>query len=852
MAESKRIYRLLLKLYPARFREEYAGPLERQFLDEYREASGPLARSLFWMRALRDVAATVPGEIVGEMRQDFLYAARIYRKRSLVTALALLALAMAIGATTGVFSVLNALLLRSLPFREPDRLVQLWQGGINVGGGRAQFLDAKARSPYLADAAGYTSNELSLSDFGDARRVIVTETSANFFALLGAEPQFGRSFSSEEDTPGQNSVAVISESLWRELSARDSQILGSTIRLNGTPMTVIGVAPARFDYPAKTSVWTPTIFEFKHIPKEGLFWTSIGRLKPGVALRQAQAMFETEVAQRSPESLKRERPNRPELLPLRDQLAGPIREASVVLLGGVTFVLLIACANVAQLLLSRVSERRQELTLRAALGASRSRLVQQLITESTLLTFIAAAAGLGVAYWAARLASAVQPGGLITQQYTILDWRVLGFTSGLAVLTGIVFGVLPASLAGRMQPSAEVVRDQPGQSTGTQRMRQALNLIQAALAIMLLAGSLTMGRSFLKMMDADLGYRTDHIVTMNASLVGTSYAKNGSQVQYFSQALDRLRAIPGVESAAAIGYLPLILGKMRMATGFRVEDGPYTTCIQNFVTPEYFATIGTPVIAGRDFTDADREGLEPVVIVSRDFIGKSGSTDVIGRELSYPQSKTKLRIVGVVRTPPPDNNSMKDLPIVYFPVSQSNTGFMTFVARVRGKPEPYLAISREAIQQVDRSVPVYDAQTLDKRFDDYLAKPRFYTTCIAFFGGFALLLAVIGIYGVASYSIAQRTKEIGVRIAVGASPGAVRGMLLRESLWPLALGMAAGVGGAIGLGHYLQHLMASAEPVGKWSCAAAAVLLISAAAVAVWRATARVVRIDPMTALRAE
>jgi ABC-type antimicrobial peptide transport system permease subunit len=319
-------------------------------------------------------------------------------------------------------------------------------------------------------------------------------------------------------------------------------------------------------------------------------------------------------------------------------------------------------------------------------------------------------------------------------------------------------------------------------------------------------------------------------------------------VQYFSQALDRLRAIPGVESAAAIGYLPLILGKMRMATGFRVEDGPYTTCIQNFVTPEYFATIGTPVIAGRDFTDADREGLEPVVIVSRDFIGKSGSTDVIGRELSYPQSKTKLRIVGVVRTPPPDNNSMKDLPIVYFPVSQSNTGFMTFVARVRGKPEPYLAISREAIQQVDRSVPVYDAQTLDKRFDDYLAKPRFYTTCIAFFGGFALLLAVIGIYGVASYSIAQRTKEI----AVGASPGAVRGMLLRESLWPLALGMAAGVGGAIGLGHYLQHLMASAEPVGKWSCAAAAVLLISAAAVAVWRATARVVRIDPMTALRAE
>ena len=271
-------------------------------------------------------------------------------------------------------------------------------------------------------------------------------------------------------------------------------------------------------------------------------------------------------------------------------------------------------------------------------------------------------------------------------------------------------------------------------------------------------------------------------------------------MQYFSQALDRLRAIPGVESAGAVGYLPLILSKMRGAFGFRVEDGRDTVSIQNFVTPEYFATIGTPVIAGRDFADADREGLEPVVIVNQDFIGKSGSTDVIGRELSYPQSKTKLRIVGVVRTPPPDNNPMKDSPMVYFPVSQSNTEFMTFVARVRGEPEPYLAISRDAIQQVDRSVPVYDAQTLEKRFDDYLVKPRFYTTCIAFFGGFALLLAVIGIYGVASYSIAQRTQEIGVRIAVGASPGVVRGMLMRESLWPLAIGMAAGL---LGQSHWV-------------------------------------------------
>ena len=860
MADARRVYRLLLKLYPARFREEYQTPLERQFWDEYREVRGSRARTLFWLRALRDLATSIPAEILHELQQDLRYAARIYRRRSFATVLAFTALTLAIGATTGIFSVLNALLLRSLPFRDPERLVELQGSPVRGAKSRSAFYDWRDRSPYLKDAAAYSLAEMNLSLSHESVHVIVAQTSSNFFAMLGAEPALGRAFAADEDVEGRAAVAVIGHGLWQQFFGGDPRVLGTTIRLNGALVTVIGVAPPGFDYPGiiyphKTALWTPTVFDGKRLPAPVAFsHDPIGRLKPGISLAQARAMFETEVRRVNPESLKIDARYRPGLIPLRDRLAGPVRQASLVLMGIVVFVLLIACANVAHLLLSRVAERRQELAIRAALGASRARLVQQLITESTVLTLAAAAAGMAVAHWASRLASAAQPAQLGTQEYTILDWRVLGFVVGVALLTGVVFGVLPAWLVGRMHPAQHPMRGQsPAHGAGVRRMRAALVVIEAAVTVVLVAGALSLGRSFLKLLGTDLGFRTDRLVTMNVSLTGTRHEAGHLARQYYREALDRLRALPGVESAGAVRNLPLT-DNISTMTGFKLDPSQVVLTASAIpASPDYFRTIGLEVVEGREFTAADRQDSAPVAIVNQAFARRLGvSSGLVGRKLFSYWGRKEFTIVGVVRTARAAGPSRPGPEHFYFPVEQQPPWFITFVARVRGKAERYLAVCRKVVQQVDPQVPVYDVKTLDQRLSETLARPRFYTTAILFFGAFALLLAVAGIYGVAIYSIAQRTHEIGVRIAVGASPPRLRFLLLRQSLLPMAAGMAAGVAGAVGLGQFLKHLMTSAEPLGAWTSAAAALLLALTAALAVWTATGRIIEIDPVNALRAE
>ncbi len=582
---------------------------------------------------------------------------------------------------------------------------------------------------------------------------------------------------------------------------------------------------------------------------------SFGRLKRALSLARAQSMFDADRLHLSPASFKEDGDVR--LIPLREQLAGPVRRSSLVLFGAVSFVLLIACANVANLLLTRVTERRKELALRASLGASRGRLVQQLVTESVLLTGFSAAAGMLVAKWAVRLAAAAQPTQSTAQNYTILDWRVLAFAAGLAAITGLAFGVLPAWLIGRLQPAEDLLRTcYDGSNSRVRRLRSALVTLQIASTLVLLGGSIVLGRSFLKLLGTDLGYRTDHVITMNVSLAGTHLDKPELRNQYYHEALDRLRKVPGVEAAGAIDSLPLATNAfMGMDADLDSSYKPAFSCIM-WVAPGYFDAMRTSVAAGRDFTARDRQGAARVAIVNEEFARKAGGNQAaLGQTVKslFGKPGTGMTIVGVVHTvhyhADPDD---KPLPILFLPLDQNPHPFMTLVARVHGTTEAYLPVMRAAVESLDPQVPVFDIQTLDQRLEQALARPRFYTTAVVFFGAFGLLLAAIGVYGVASFSVIQRTHELGVRIAVGATAQRVRWMLLRQSLPPVVAGVAMGVLGTFALGQFLQHLLDSAQRVDGLTSAIAGGILATIAAVAVWSATQRIVRLDPMQVLRSE
>jgi predicted permease len=439
---SERFYRLLVSLYPAGFREAYGGPLRRQFKDEIGEATNLPGLSRLWVRTLFDLARSLPSQIAREAWLDARHTLRLWRLRPLHTCFVLVVLAVAIGVNTGIFSVLNALLLRSLPFHQPERLAAMRMFLPAGMGAHREFHEWRRASPYAADAFSFTSNEVNLEGAAQAARSRLTETSSNFFDVLGVAPAIGRGFAPGEDAPGAEAIAVIGHGLWQQLYGGAASAIGGTIRVNGVPLTIVGVAPPGFDYPRGTSVWSSTVFDYRRIGKSGVsMYSAVLRIADGVTWRQARQAFELEAYAAAPERRTVDPENRPALVPLRDELAGPVRQASLALMVGAALLLLLACANVANLLLSRILAREQELMIRAALGASRARLTQQLLTESLLLSGIAAAAGLAVAWGSVEAAAALQPSPLASQGFSLLDWRVMAFTVLLSVSTGLLFGV---------------------------------------------------------------------------------------------------------------------------------------------------------------------------------------------------------------------------------------------------------------------------------------------------------------------------------------------------------------------------------------------------------------------------
>lgn len=845
MRFSVRVYRLLLKLYPATFRERYEAALERQFKDEYAEVTGRSQLGVLWLRTLLDFARSMPLQVAQEIGQDSRHALRTWR-RSPFQALSILAvLAIAVGANTGVYSILDALLLRSLPFAEPHRLAVLDRGAPVPVFNRNAFYDWSQRSQYLENSTVYSSYFVNLDAGRSTGRARLTETSRTFFPMLGVRPLLGRGFDADDETPGRDPVAIIAHGLWLQQFGGDHRVIGSVVRLNGVPLTIVGVAPPGFDYPTKTQIWSSTVWEFMRIPKTGVtFWSVVGRLRPELSWRQAREAFAVDMRALFPPGHTPSQP--PVLTPLRESLAGPVRQASFVLMGGTALLLLLACANIANVLLARTLARATEMKVRQALGASRARLVQQLLTEALLMALIAGVTGLTVAWWSTGLAALAQPAPLESQAYAVLDWRVLGFTAVMVAAIGVIFGVGPAVYAVRAGFAGASRVATP--SVVHRRASGLLVAAQITITIVLLTGSLALGRTFVALLRVDSGFDVTSLVSVRASFAGAGYTEKGRARVYAEEGIRRISEIPGVVSASATELLPLAIGAHGLF-GYTVDGtGPELPATVVPIAHQYFQTLGTRVLAGREFVAADLSSSEPIAIVNEELARRIGSDprSFIGRRLV--ESGGSRLIVGVVQGIRDGGPSYTPQPQIFLP---SRTPLaLTFVARVAGDARDHLALIRDAVAVVDPKVTVFDAKTMEQRLEETLARPKVYATSVVFFGGLALLLAIVGLHGVVAHAVVRRTREMAIRLALGTTPMRLRGRVLGQTVAWVLLGAIPGIAVALSAGGYVRNLIPDADASLVTTCALVSVGTVTLAAAASWWASHRVSRLEIMSILR--
>ena len=786
------------------------------------------------------------------MFHDLRYTLRLWASRPWHTAFAITALAIGIGANTGVFSVVNALLLRSLPFREPDRLAPFHEF-FPPHDSAKEFHDWRQQSAYLADAALFEENDVNLGGMRVGSRAHVAQTTWNFFSVLGTQPVLGTGFAPDEDVngtgwglPGRNAVAVIGYGLWQQLFGGDPKVLGATIRIDGNPLTVVGVAPPGFDFPGRAVLWKPAAFS----PGNN-GWGTVARLKPGISWPQARAALAVEVERLSSKQggIDYSRLH-PSMASLQDALAGPLKNASLMFMGAVLLVLLIACTNVANLQIARTTERAAELSIRTALGASRARLARQLLTECLFLSFVATLGGLVIAYWITSLSVKIEPPPLGAQSYSILDGRVLAFTLMVSVITTLALGVLPSLYLSRIRA---VGARSSSRTRGSRLVRQSLVAAQVMLTMILLAASVGLGSAFGHLMRIDRGYDVKGVVTVSVSLDGTTHQLDKRQLPYFEQVLDRIRSLPGVRAASATEFLPLYASAF-VGGPFGMDGRPAklnSTMVP--VLSGYFQTMAGRILCGREFTDAEVRSGAKVAVVNERFAAEfGGPQEVLGHQLTNGQD-TPSRIVGAIRgmeyeTDPTLANSNQ----VFVPSSSPGSFFSTFVVRVDGRAEDHLGTIRDTIQSVDPQVPVFSVKTMQQRLDEFFAIPKFYRTAVWAFAGFALLLAVIGIYGIVTYAVVERTREMGIRMALGRTPAQLRVMLLHDGLVMVVAGAISGMAGARLTGHFLESLIDGAKSVDMATSAGLVLFLALVASTSIWSATRPLAKFDIVAILRSE
>jgi putative ABC transport system permease protein len=793
--------------------------------------------------------------------QDLRYALRSFRRAPGFTFVALVTLALGIGGTTAIFSIVDGVVLRPLPYTDPDRIVRLVRTdttGTDSSFSGPDYRDVKRGATYLSAVAGYRSDIIDLTGRAEPVRVTGVETTAGFFDVFDAPPILGRTFHEATDQPGA-AIAVIGEAVWRQQFGSDRSVVGSVVRLNNKPTEIIGVVPERLRHPNKADVW---VLAPKDVPTSPLggdggetrnvnYFTAVGRIARDRSLTDAREQLRAVAATINAENTPDDSAAVLDAQPLAASMVADVRTALLVVLGAVGFVLLIACANVAGLLLARGASRRREIAVRTALGAGRGRVIKQLLTESLVLAVAGGLLGIVVAYWALQLLIGAAPENLPRLDDVTLDWRVAFFAFAATLVVGLLFGLAPSLSVSKPELNLDL---KDGGRTGTSRTgaRNVMVVAQVALALVLLIGAGLMLTSFARLRAVDPGFRTSELVTVELMVPLTRYDEQ-AQVRFYTSVLERLRANPLTAQSALM--FPFPFGGGNAQAGLQIVGQPpkprdeRVTVELNSVSPGYLHTTGVRLIAGRDFAESDGPGSPLVALISESVVKEFGGKNPIGEQIDLGEGAT---VVGIVSDARRRSLDQAPRPAVYLHYTRFMLPYFGAVIRTTNGAAAVTPVVKSIVAGLDRDLPIGEVHTIEEIIANSTGEPRFRSYLIAGFAMLALLLAAVGVYGLISFTVAQRVPEIGVRLALGASPAQVFRQVLGQGARLALLGVGLGLLAAAAATRLVQGLLfntSATEPVVYLSLSA---LLLAIAVLACYVPARRAMRVDPMTALRSE
>jgi putative ABC transport system permease protein len=808
--------------------------------------------------------------------QDLRYGLRQLHRSPGFTAVAVVTLALGIGANTAMFSVVDAVLVKPLDFRSPSSLVMVWENNRSYGllhnpVAPPNLFDWEQQNHCFSSVAAFLDQPVNLTGTGRPEQLSVESVSPDFFSLLGVHPMLGRGFSQGEDRPGKSNVAVLSYGLWKSKFGANPDIIGKTIQLNGQAVTVIGVTGPEFGFHISEFSFTgerPQLWAPLEVPpgwhdwsKVGRFLRVVARLKTGISLAQAQAQMNVVTANLAVRHPEYDKSWGVALLSLRDQFSGSFRLPLLILLGAVGFVLLIACANISSLLLSRAAGRRREIAIRVALGASPSRITRQLLTESLLLGLVGGALGTTVAIWATEALVHAGSASLLDLSAVKVDWRILAFALGVTLLAGLLAGFLPSLMAARGEAAAELPEGGRTSSAGRRSIaaRSAFAVMEISLSLVLLAGSDLLIQSFFRLTEVDPGFQVAHLLTFKITLPDSKYRQDTARAEFFSQFLAKIRELPGAISATADAFPPF--SGIGAATDVAIVGEPPRPPGEalgidvRVIEPDYFRTMGIPLLHGRTFNDREFARQSNVVIINKTFADKYfPGKNPLGERIVIDMKDKNLpdEIVGIAGDVHKSSLASPPGPLAYWPYPELPYSVMTLLVRTATPPLSLVPAVRKALQGIDRDQPIARISTMDQLVSGSVARSRFVMLLLSAFAGLAVVLACIGIYGVTAYSVAQRTHEIGIRMALGAQKRDVLKLVLTGAMRLTVMGTGIGIAAAIVLTRFLSSLLYGVKPTDPQTFVAVSLVLTGVALLACWIPARRAMKVDPTVALRYE